>query len=151
VMQYVLISSCLLGLQTRYDGSDSFDPLILKLKEDYVLLPVCPELLGGLTIPREPATFEQGDGRAFWEENTRVIQETGGDVTQNFREGALKTVDFARFLKARIIILKDGSPSCGIRKTNVSFQSVCGIGVTAYLLRKNEFDIYTVESFLDHT
>ncbi|TES92347.1 MAG: DUF523 domain-containing protein [Candidatus Cloacimonadota bacterium] len=149
MMERVLISSCLLGLKTRFDGKDSFDTLLTGIEKRYILIPVCPELLGGLSVPREQATIEKKDGCGFWEENIPVVLEVGKDISQSFRKGALLTLDFARFLNVKRIILKDGSPSCGVFTTNSSFKKIRGIGVTAYLLKKHGFLIDTIESFLE--
>jgi len=148
-MEHILISSCLLGLKTRYDGKDAFDSRVRKIEKRYILIPVCPELLGGLPIPREPLTIKRKDGYGFWEENIPVVLKTGKDMSHNFKEGALRTVDFAKILNIRRILLKDGSPSCGVFMTNSSFKKRRGIGVTAYLLSKNGFIIDTIESFLE--
>ncbi|OQX56108.1 MAG: hypothetical protein B5M53_03200 [Candidatus Cloacimonas sp. 4484_209] len=143
----VLISSCLLGLRTRYDGGNSFEPLVNKLKNRYTLIPVCPEVLGGLVVPRKPATIKQGDGSWVWEKNIPVMLDTGEDVTGYFKRGALLTLEFAKFLKVKHIILKENSPSCGIYHTNSNFIRQKGMGVTAYLLKKNNINVDTLDSF----
>jgi len=147
-MKHLLISSCLVGLKTRYDGNDAFDVRIKEIEKRYVLIPVCPEVLGGLSIPREPATIRRKDGCGFWEENIPVVIETGEDISKQFKEGALTTLDFAKFLKVQNVILKEGSPSCGVFLVNSSFHKKSGIGVTTYLLKKNGFVVDTIESFL---
>ena len=147
-MKHLLISSCLMGLRTKYDGNDAFDVRIKEIENRYVLIPVCPEVLGGLSIPREPATIRIKDGCGFWEENIPVVIETGKDISKQFREGALRTLTFAKFLKVQNVIFKEGSPSCGVFLVNSSFQRRRGIGIATYLLRKNGFTVDTIASFL---
>lgn len=147
-MERILISSCLIGLKTRYDGKDSFDRRLKKLHDKIIFIPVCPEILGGLSVPRLPASIYGEDGASIWEKNGCVLQNERTDVTVQFRKGALLSLDFASFLNVKTIILKDGSPSCGIFTTNSLFKRKKGIGITAYVLRENGFVIETVESFL---
>jgi len=148
-MEKVLISSCLLGLKTRFDGEMCFDPRVKTIEKKYTVIPLCPEILGGLSTPRKPATIEKGDGKKVWEENIPIVLRTGEDVSHNFRKGAQQMLDFAKFLHVKRIILKENSPSCGLFCTNVSFERVKGIGVTAYLLKKNGFILHTIASFLE--
>lgn len=147
-MEHILISSCLIGLKTRYDGKDSFDSRIKEIEKRYILIPVCPELLGKLSIPREPATIRSKDGSGVWEESIPIVLRHGEDVSRNFKDGALLALAFAQFLKVKRIILKDESPSCGVYFTNSAFKKIRGFGVTAYILEKKGFTIYTIESFL---
>ena len=73
-MEYLLISGCILGNNTKYNGKNNYNPLVLKLKEKYILIPCCPEVDGGLSIPRNPSEI-QGD---------LVISNNGLDVTKEF-------------------------------------------------------------------
>ncbi len=148
-MEKILISACLLGLKTRYDGTDELDERLKQLAQRYTLIPVCPELLGGLGVPREPATIEQGDGSFFWKQKGRIILRDGIDVSGSFRAGAERTAALAKFLEVSQVILKEGSPSCGICETNASFQKIEGMGITAFLLRELGCRIDSVDSFLE--
>jgi len=102
----VLVSACLLGQNCRYDGRNKKNEELLRRlkKEGLEPVAVCPELLGGLSVPREPATAEGG----------RVITNfTKRDVTPFFRYGALKTLQTAKREGIKRAFLKDKSPSCG--------------------------------------
>ena len=114
-MEKVLVSACLLGLPCRYDGKDKRNPELLKKLEGKEVIPVCPEVEGGLPTPREPATRE-GD---------RVITNfTRRDVTAFFKVGALKALEKAKKGGVKRAYLKSKSPSCG------------EAGLTAEMLRK---------------
>ena len=99
----ILISSCLLGLPARYNGEQLMHPIIEALEEKYELIAVCPETLGGLEIPRPPAEII----------GKRVINKEGLDVTQEYEEGAQRTLDIAKGLSIKIAVFKERSPSCG--------------------------------------
>jgi uncharacterized protein YbbK (DUF523 family) len=147
-MEQILVSACLLGLRTRYDGKDAHDPRLKQFSEQFIFIPVCPEVLGGLDIPREPATIEDGGGALFWERGGRIVREDGTDVSGSFRIGAERTVAFAKLLGISRIILKEGSPSCGVTETNVLFNCVKGIGIAAFLLKEHGITVDSVDSFL---
>jgi uncharacterized protein YbbK (DUF523 family) len=148
-MEKILISACLLGLKTRYDGTDALDERLRELAHRYTLIPICPELLGELGVPREPATIEEGDGSFFWKRKGMVILQDGTDVSGSFRTGAERTAALAKCLQVSQAILKEGSPSCGICETNVSFNRIEGIGIAAFLLRERGCRIDSVDSFLE--
>jgi uncharacterized protein YbbK (DUF523 family) len=147
-MERILISACLIGLRTRYDGSDSFDQSIFNLLNRFTFIPVCPEILGGLSVPRLPATIHGDDGISVWHDDGCVFQKKKVDVTSQFIHGALQTLDFALFVRAKTMILKDGSPSCGVFTTNSHWIAKKGMGITTTLLKENGFDVETIETFL---
>ena len=72
----ILVSACLMGVKCRYDGGGELAPGIRELMERCHLVPVCPEIMGGLATPRTPA--ERQDGR--------VVTQDGQDVTGGGRE-----------------------------------------------------------------
>jgi len=126
----VLISACLLGVNCRYDGDGKLIKEIERLKEIYNLIPVCPEIYGGLKTPREPAEIIDG----------KVINRKGEDVTENFIKGANETLYLAKLFNCKYAILKERSPSCGfgeIYDGTFSGKLVDGNGITADLLIKN--------------
>jgi len=122
-----LVSGCLLGLACRYDGRVKEYPECRRALADKFLVPVCPEQLGGLPTPREPADLVGGDGAAVLEGLARVLTRSGGDVTANFVAGAEQVLRIARELQVVGAYLKSGSPSCGAGLV---------LGVTAALLRR---------------
>lgn len=122
------ISACLLGCSCRYDGKSKPIPeKILALLKTDTLIPVCPEILGGLPTPRIPAE-RRGE---------RVINRSGQDVTAEYERGATEVLRLARLYRADGVILRDKSPSCG---TNGIYDgtfsgTLCdGMGVCAALL-----------------
>ncbi len=112
--ELILVSACLLGLRTRYDGKAKPDQALMDLWSQCHFLPLCPEQLGGLPTPRLPAELVGGDGLAVWEGKARVINRAGQDVTQAFKQGAEEVLRIVRLLGIRRAILKSRSPSCGL-------------------------------------
>lgn len=126
-----IISSCLLGVNCRYDGGNNKlpDEKLAALREKYELIPVCPECYGGLTTPRVPS--ERRDGG--------VYSKVGVDVTAEFAKGADAALYLAKLLGAELAILKENSPSCGsgtIYDGSFTGTLTEGDGVTAELLKK---------------
>jgi len=110
----VLISTCLLGIPCRWHGckSKKREKLIERLKKKYVLVPVCPEQLGGMPTPRTGEKLE-GSGAEVLDGRLRIIApETGRDVTKFHINGAKYTLEIAKIVGARRAYLKGGSPSC---------------------------------------
>ncbi len=95
------------------------------------IIPFCPEQLGGLPTPRPPATIVGGDGMDILSGKARVINSKGEDVTGGFRRGAEQALNLARLFKAKIAVLKERSPSCGLSTPCCDIPEGSGIGVTA--------------------
>ena len=129
----VLISGCLLGISCRYDGRESGCPGIIKTVSLVNFTPFCPEQLGGLATPRPPANIVGGDGRDVLSGKARIINSLGEDVTEAFRRGAYESLKLARLMGAKIAVLKDQSPSCGLFTPYCESLDKKGIGVTAAL------------------
>lgn len=100
-----IVSACLAGRPCRYDGGSKPCREIMDLVEWGMAVPVCPESLSGLPVPRPPAE-QQPDGR------TR--NRNGVDVTEAFERGALRALAIARASGCRKAVLKAKSPSCGV-------------------------------------
>ncbi len=123
----ILVSACLLGLNCRYDGSGCYQTGLEKLQSRHHLIPVCPELYGGLPTPREPAEIV-GD---------KVLTGSGRDVTAQYKKGAQETLALARMFNCRVAILKSKSPSCGknfVYDGSFSGKLADGNGILAQLL-----------------
>lgn len=99
----ILVSACLLGTDCRYNGAGCYWAGMEALKVRHHLIPVCPEVYGGLPIPREPAEII-GD---------RVMTRSGRDVTAQYEKGAREMLALAKMLGCRAAVLKSKSPSCG--------------------------------------
>lgn len=122
----VLVSQCLLGIDCRYDGGNNFYENIVRLADLCEVIPVCPEMLGGMTTPRRPS--ERIDGR--------VVDSAGEDVTACFERGAQQALRLAEFYGAEYAVLKQSSPSCGsatVYDGTFSGRKIPGKGVTAEL------------------
>lgn len=102
----ILVSACLLGVACRYDGASKAYPLIDELCRRHQVVPVCPEIMGGLPTPRTPAE-RQGE---------QVVTKTGVDVTAQYRRGAEEALRLAQRLGCAVAVLKERSPSCGSGK-----------------------------------
>ena len=131
----LLVSACLLGTPCRYDGQSKPHPAVAALAERYTLVPVCPEVAGGLPTPRPPSE-RQG---------ARVVTRTGEDVTAAYRRGAEAALAAAKACGAVAALLKERSPSCGsgeIYDGRFSGSLVPGDGVTAELFKKNGIPVW---------
>jgi uncharacterized protein YbbK (DUF523 family) len=131
-----LCSACLLGVKCRYDGKSKLNKKVIELKE--VLIPVCPEQLGGLATPRESSEI-QGD---------KIITQSGKDKTKDFGKGAEETLKIAKLFNIKQAILKQRSPSCGcgqIYDGTFSGKVVKGDGITTSLLKRNGIKVISEE------
>lgn len=134
-MDSVLISACLLGAACRYDGEcREYD--LKNLKEKARLIPICPEIYGGLPTPRVPSEIT-GD---------RVINRDGVDVTAQYEKGAREALQLAKLFDAKYAVLKAKSPSCGksmVYDGTFSGKLTEGDGITARMLKENNVRIFT--------
>ena len=117
----VIVSACLLGLNTRYDGTNKEDAGLLQELAGRHLIPVCPEQLGGLPTPRPPSSLGGASGEQVLTGHARVRATGGDDVTIQFIRGANEVLRLAQLFGVKEAYLKDGSPSCGLS----SFHGVC--------------------------
>jgi uncharacterized protein YbbK (DUF523 family) len=124
-----LVSACLMGLKTRYDGQVFTSRSCERVLDDAIWLPVCPEQLGGLSTPRTAADLVGGDGHDVLAGRARVVNKDGDDVTENFILGARQVLEIALRQKIKGIFFKSGSPSCGLTPR---------LGVTAALLSQHK-------------
>lgn len=130
-MEKLLVSGCLLGIPCRYDGKEKRNETVCALKENWEIIPVCPEAMGGLKSPREPSEQRVIDGCR------RVISRDGKDVTAFFEKGAQKVLELALENRCRFAVLKENSPSCGcgcIYDGTFTGRKIPGMGIAAGLL-----------------
>ena len=130
----ILISACLLGTPCRYDGASKPCEKAKALKETYDLIPVCPEVMGGLETPRLPCEIQNG----------RVIRSDGADLTEAYENGAIKCLKLATENKIRLAVLKEKSPSCGCHfRYDGTFSGtlIPGNGITAEMLTNNGIQV----------
>ena len=142
-LKKILCSACLLGYNCRYDGKSKPDKKVMALASEKVLIPVCPEQLGGLPIPRVPSEIQ----------GQRVISKEGDDLTAQFEHGAGEVLKLAEIMGCKMAILKQRSPSCGnglIYDGTFSGTVISGDGITARLLKQNEISVITDEDLWDN-
>ncbi len=138
-MQTILVSSCLLGLKTRYDGTDNYSQAVIDyIKENQLIpIPVCPEQLAGLSTPRPKCWFSRGDGVAVLSGEGLLRNEQGKDVTQIFLRGAEECLKIALLTNCKLAVLQQRSPSCGSQQIYLDDKLTYGVGVTTALLQKH--------------
>ena len=139
----IVVSACLLGLKCRWDGQCY--PPEKKLMNLPDLIAVCPEQLGGLPTPREPAQIIDGNGFDVLNNRARVINASGIDVTAEFIRGATEVLNISRQHNVSRVILKDKSPSCATNHLYQGKNLVSGMGVTCALLKSEGFAVLSSE------
>jgi len=154
-MERIFISACFLGENVKYNGGHQqllkaslFYKTIAKWKKEGRLISGCPECLGGLSVPRDPAEIQQDD--------QRIITIKSTDVTDDFYRGALKTLDICLDNNIKFALLKESSPSCGshhIYDGTFTHTKIVGKGVTTQLLEKHHINVFsenTIEALINH-
>ena len=137
-MEVILVSACLLGHNCKYNGKNNKNEKVLDYIKNKHVIPICPEVFGGLTIPRLPSEIK----------DNKVINKTGKDVSDNFIRGANKTLEIAKKLNVKKALLKQNSPSCGCgRIYDGSFTNtiINGDGITTRILKENNIEVITEE------
>ena len=139
----VLISACLLGLNTKYSGESNMDINLVEylLKNHIEFFPLCPEQLGGLPTPREACEIESGfTSKDILNGKGRIISKTGLDCTKNYISGAKQVLDFCKRFGVTHAQLQPRSPSCGFLKVydgTFGGTLIEGNGILAQLLIDN--------------
>lgn len=131
----LLVSACLLGTPCRYDGESKGSEAVRALASDFTLIPVCPEVLGGLPTPRTPSE-RRGEN---------VVTRDGRDVTAEYRRGAALALETALREDVCAAVLKERSPSCGhgeIYDGSFTGARTAGDGVTAEALRARGIPVF---------
>ena len=140
----ILVSACLLGINSKYDGTNNYlEKLDEYLKgEEFIFM--CPEQLGGLCTPRNPSEIKYVDGKR------KVYTNDGVDVTENFEKGAQEVLNICKKYNIEKAILKSGSPSCGYGKVydgTFSGNKIDGNGITTELLLENGIEVISSKEF----
>jgi uncharacterized protein YbbK (DUF523 family) len=146
-VERILVSSCLAGRRVRYDGAAKpvSGDLFERWRAEGRLIPFCPEVAGGLAVPRPPAEIVGGDGGDVLDGRARVLTDTGEDVTAEFLGGAHLALETARRSGARTALLKEGSPSCGTHRIHdgtFTGTKRPGTGVTTALLHRAGIKVF---------
>lgn len=132
----VLVSSCLIGLNTRYDKKSSKN-IFKELNLKYNVIPFCPEQAAGLPTPRKPCEIKDGS----------VYNIDGVDLTKEFLDGANEALKLCKMYNIKKAYLKSKSPSCGKGKIydgNFSGVLTDGDGIVTKLLEENEIEVISI-------
>jgi len=136
----ILVSGCLVGQSCRYDGRSKTNQRVIQHLESRPYMTFCPEVMGGLSVPREPAEKQL--------ESESVVDKAGFDVTAAFMSGAEQTVALAERTGCTLVISKEGSPSCGVHRIydgSFSGQSIPGCGLTTERLKDAGYRVISEE------
>ena len=134
----IMVSACLLGENCKYNGGNNYSGKLAEFLKGHEVIPVCPELLGGLTAPREPVELRDG----------RAVDRYGSDLDAEFTAGAEETLKIARREKPDLVVFQSRSPSCGVNMIydgTFSGRKIPGHGKTADLLIKAGFRVMDIE------
>src|SRR3989344_4853875 len=149
MMQKILVSRCLLGQRGRYDGGGPGPVRLLeRWQQEGRIVPLCPEVAGGLPTPRAPAEIAGGQGAKVLDGQLPVLTVSGEDVTAAFVDGAEQALALVAQHGIRLALLKARSPSCGNRENydgSFSGTKVAGEGVTAAALRRAGVQVFSEE------
>ena len=134
----IAVSACLLGKNCKYNGGNNYSKKVSDYIKGHEAVPVCPEVLGGLSTPREPAEIVNG----------RVSHKDGTSVDKEFRQGAETALRIVKEQEIDLVILQARSPSCGVNTIydgSFSGKIIPGQGVFAELLKKNGIKVIDAE------
>lgn len=134
----IMVSACLLGENYKYNGGNNLSEKVMKFIEGHEVIPVCPEVMGGLPTPRVPSEIVDGV----------VMMADGRNVDMEFRKGAQIGLDLAKENNVDLVILQSRSPSCGVKQIydgTFSGSKIEGQGIFASLLTESGFKIMDVE------
>ena len=137
------VSACLLGKNVKYNGKNNFSPELVEKLKDAEIIDICPEVLGGLPIPRDPAELVDGE----------VITNKGISVDYEFRKGAKRALEIIKNEGIELVILQSRSPSCGkglIYDGTFSSKLIEGDGIFVRLLEENGIRPMDIEEFLEN-
>lgn len=154
-MQFVLVSACLLGSPVRYDGAHkrSGSEVLQHWLAEGRVISVCPEVAGGLPVPRPPAEISAGaGGTKVLAGLAKVVNPQANDVSAEFIAGAKHALEQAQLKGVRLAVLKEGSPSCGssyIYDGSFSGTKVPEKGVTSSLLESSGVKVFSEEQFTE--
>lgn len=143
-----LCSACLLGFYCKYNSKIKANRKVLALAKKEILIPVCPEQMGGQPTPRPSAEIKGGSGKDVLVGKAKVVEIDGTDVSKLFLVGARQTLRVAKLFKVRQAILKQRSPSCGSGQTydgSFSGRIIKGDGVTTALLKRHGIKVISEE------
>ena len=136
--EILLISACLVGENVKYDGGNNLIDQLDKLKEHFELQYICPEVQGGLTIPRLPCEIISFSP-------LKIENEYGIDLKDHFIDGSKIALELAQRLGIKYALLKSKSPSCGNDKIydgTFSGNLIDAMGITAKTLHDHGIKVF---------
>lgn len=134
----ILVSACLMGQNCKYNGGNNYNKKIEEISKRHEVITVCPEVIGGMTIPRRSCEIVNGE----------VINFDGESKDKEFRLGAERCLQIARMNQIDLAILQSRSPSCGVNQIydgTFTKTLIPGSGVFASLLKENGFKVVDLE------
>ncbi len=148
----IMVSACLVGLDSKYNGKSNHNTDIEKLVKIGNAILVCPEQMGGCSTPRNPCEIANNcTGEDVLCGNARVVDLHGQDYTAKFLKGAAETLKVAQLFNISMAILKARSPSCGCGKIydgTFSGRLIDGNGVAAQILINNGYKVFTEDNYV---
>lgn len=147
----IIVSACLLGVKCRYNGESSPDEKLQSIASEVAFIPLCPEQLGGLSTPRVPAWIVDGNGEDILDGLTKVFDSNNRDVTEQFLKGAEEVRKIARLMRVSTAIMKEKSPSCGVRFISKGGVTKEGMGVTSALLMREGIHVISSDEISETT
>lgn len=137
----IAVSACLLGINYKYNGGNNYSEKLEKILEKHEIIPICPEVLGGLPIPRDPSEIVNGE----------VLTDKGKSVDKEFRNGAKKALEIVKESGVELVVLQPRSPSCGLGEIydgSFTGRLVDGDGVFVKLLKDEGIKAIDVSNFI---
>lgn len=134
----IMVSACLLGQNCKYNGGNNNNEKVKEFVKGHDVIPVCPEVLGGLPTPRPSAEIVEGVIRT----------KAGTSVDEEFKKGAREALQMAKEHSIDCAILQSRSPSCGVKQVydgTFSGRLITGMGIFASMLKENGFKVIDVE------
>lgn len=148
----ILVSACLLGLNTKYNGETNSHSVIQKYSSSGRFIPICPEQLGGLPTPRQAVEIIHGTGQKVLLGQSSIQGEHGEEVTFQFIQGAKEVLKIVEMVTVTAAILKERSPSCGVSYIydgSFTHRIIPGQGVTSALLEQHNIPVYSEEGLTE--
>ena len=139
----ILVSACLLGYNVKYNGKNNYNEELNEFLREFDVVPICPEVLGGLKIPRYPSEIR----------NEKVFNSKNEDVTEYFIKGAERVLEIANKNDIKVAILKSNSPSCGSRMIydgSFSHKLISGKGILTKVLIEHGLVVLDEESYKEY-
>jgi len=145
----IIVSACLSGVKCRYDGQSRDNECVKKLVGQRKAIPLCPEVLGGRPVPREPVEITGGTAEDVFSGKAVIRDKNGADVTTDVMKGVAEVLAAVRRLNIDTVVLKTKSPTCGCGQVydgTFSGKLIDGDGILTAALIKEGIKVYTEES-----